>query len=521
MSDHAPGVLTSIGDLAGRGAPEAPALTFGDTTLDYAGLGREVARVTRGLRALDVHHGDRVMLCMEKRLETAVAILATAAAGGIVVPVNPVYKPGQTGHIATDCEACAVITTAERYPAVREALTGTKTVKHVVVIGRVPEQAADDPWHTTSWHRFPEAAGAESARVIDSDLAAILYTSGSTGAPKGVVLSHRNVLAGAESVASYLGHSSDDVILALLPFSFDAGLSQLTTTLFAGAHLVLANYLLPSEVIRLCDRHRVTGLTAVPPLWIQLAAQQWPAKATRHLRYFANTGGHMPSQLLKRLRGHFPAASPYLMYGLTEAFRATYLDPSEADRRPDSIGKAIPNAEVLVVRPDGSPCQPHEHGELVQRGALVAQGYWNDPARTEERFRPAPGTAGQARTEIAVWSGDTAYRDEEGFLYFVGRADDMIKTSGYRVSPTEIEEAAYATGLVGEAVALGEPDERLGQHIILAVANDASAESELRVALEQRLPRYMMPRRIAYLDRIPRSPNGKFDRAETRRMVTA
>ena len=293
-------------------------------------------------------------------------------------------------------------------------------------------------------------------RGIDVDMAAILYTSGSTGKPKGVVLSHRNVLTGGASVSQYLENHPGDVILAALPLSFDAGFSQLTTGFTVGAHVVLVNYLLARDIVRLCAKHQVTGLTCVPPLWIQLADQEWPEEATRSLRYFANTGGRMPRATLDRLRAIFPAAKPYLMYGLTEAFRSTYLDPAEVDRRPDSIGKAIPNAEIMVVREDGTPCAPGEEGELVHRGALVALGYWNDAERTAERFRPAPGReAGLCTTELAVWSGDVVVADEDGFLYFVSRRDEMIKTSGYRVSPTEIEEVVYSTGLVRDAVALG------------------------------------------------------------------
>jgi acyl-CoA synthetase (AMP-forming)/AMP-acid ligase II len=253
-----------------------------------------------------------------------------------------------------------------------------------------------------------------------------------------------------------------------------------------------------------------------------LAAQDWPAEATGRLRYFANTGGRMPRATLARLRTIFPAAQPFLMYGLTEAFRSTYLDPAEVDRRPDSIGKAIPNAEVLVLRPDGTHCEPGEHGELVHRGALVAQGYWNDPDRTRVRFRPYPPGAGES-PERAVWSGDLVYSDGEGFLYFVGRNDDMIKTSGYRVSPTEIEEVAYASGLVGEAAAFGMPDEQLGEHIVLAVARPAAADCAglLTKAISAEVAKYMVPRRIVVLPELPRSPNGKFDRATLRQLVGA
>jgi acyl-CoA ligase (AMP-forming) (exosortase A-associated) len=417
-----------------------------------------------------------------------------------------------------------VVTTVERAETLHAALPRETAVETVVLIGPAPPAPAG-PWRTSGWTELEAAAPRPvpaAGSVVDEDIAAILYTSGSTGSPKGVVLSHRNMLAGAASVAGYLRHTRDDVVLAVLPLSFDAGLSQLTTSLVAGAHVVLVNYLTPREVVRLCARHQVTGLTCVPPLWLQLAAQEWPAESVARLRYFANTGGRMPTTTLATLRAAFPHAAPYLMYGLTEAFRSTYLDPAQADRRPDSIGKAIPNAEVLVVRPDGSPCDPGEHGELVHRGALVSLGYWNDPVRTAERYRPAPGASTAVRPEIAVWSGDTAYRDEEGFLYFVGRGDDMIKTSGYRVSPTEIEEAAYATGLVGEAVALGVGDGRLGQRIVLIVSpcDELPVQPQLlQKALAEELPVYMIPQRTVTLERLPRSVNGKFDRFELRRLV--
>jgi acyl-CoA synthetase (AMP-forming)/AMP-acid ligase II len=242
------------------------------------------------------------------------------------------------------------------------------------------------------------------------------------------------------------------------------------------------------------------------------------------MRYFANTGGRMPRSTLAKLRATFPAAKPYLMYGLTEAFRSTYLDPAEVDRRPDSIGKAIPNAEILVVRPDGTTCEAGEEGELVHRGALVAMGYWNDPARTAERFKPAPGReTGITTTELAVWSGDMVRADEEGFLYFVGRRDEMIKTSGYRVSPMEIEEVVYGTGLVRDAVALGVDDPRLGQRIVLVVS-PAGGELEtgrLLGLLRQELPLYMVPSDVIVRSELPRSPNNKFDRNLLREELAA
>ena len=287
----------------------------------------------------------------------------------------------------------------------------------------------------TVWNPRAAVNSFTSPRRIDNDMAAILYTSGSTGRPKGVIISHRNIVDGARSVSSYLELRPDDRLLAVLPFSFDYGLNQLTSAILVGATCVLFDYLLPRDVLRALERHAITGLAAVPPLWAQLAPLEWPAAAKDTLRT-SNSGGAMPDGVLARLRSQLPNTRPFLMYGLTEAFRSTFLPPEKIDERRGSMGKAIPNAEVMVVRPDGSPAATNEPGELVHRGALVALGYWNDPERTATRFKPAPGRPGGIpNAELAVWSGDTVRMDEDGYLYFVGRNDGMIKTSGYRVSP--------------------------------------------------------------------------------------
>ena len=433
-------------------------------------------------------------------------------------------RPKQVAYILDDCGARVLVTSAERLELLYEELEQCPSVDLVIVLGGSAQPAPELSCSVLAWEAMQQCDDVPAEPdVIDIDMAAILYTSGSTGKPKGVVVSHRNLIVGAASVSQYLENDEHDCILAALPLSFDAGLSQLTTAFAVGAHVVLVNYLLPGDVVRLCARHRVTGLTCVPPLWIQLADQRWPAEASQNMRYFANTGGRMPSATLQRLRAIFPNAKPYLMYGLTEAFRSTYLDPAEVDRRPDSIGKAIPNAEILVVRQDGSRCEPGEEGELVHRGALVALGYWSDPERTAERFRPAPGRDGAIGTlELAVWSGDLVKTDEDGFLYFVGRKDEMIKTSGYRVSPTEIEEVVYGTGLVSDAVALGVDDPQLGQSIVLAVspANGALHPNSLLAQLRQQLPLYMVPRRVVVRASLPRSPNNKFDRSLLRQELT-
>jgi acyl-CoA ligase (AMP-forming) (exosortase A-associated) len=508
-----------VADSARR-RPHSPALTFKDETRTYGELWNDVTAFAAGLLDTGLERGERVAVFLDKRIETVVSIFGTSAAGGVFVPVNPVLKAKQVAYILDDCSVRVLVTTAERLELLRDELPQT-AVEHVVVLGDAPATSRV-ALHT--WDEFCGSGPIPEPEVIDVDMAAILYTSGSTGKPKGVVLSHRNVLTGGASVSQYLENVEDDVILAALPLSFDAGFSQLTTAFTVGAHVVLVNYLLARDVVRLCAKHQVTGLTCVPPLWIQLTELQWPQEATRSLRYFANTGGRMPRSTLGRLRTIFPQARPYLMYGLTEAFRSTYLDPAEVDRRPDSIGKAIPNAEILVVRPDGTRCDPGEEGELVHRGALVAMGYWNDPARTAERFKPAPGREGGiTTTELAVWSGDLVRMDEEGFLYFVGRNDEMIKTSGYRVSPMEIEEVAYGTGLVRDAVALGIQDPRLGQRITLIVspANGQLDPEALLAEMRQQLPLYMVPSDVIVRAELPRSPNNKFDRNLLREQLAA
>ena len=506
-------------------SPERPALTYKGETLTYAALWDQVGHASVQLSGLGLGRGDRVAIYLEKRVETVVAMFATSAAEGIFVPVNHVLKPAQVGHILNDSGARVLVTTSDRLAQLEPVLPAS-AVEHVVLVGSASPDVGHVVVHEwlSSSHRVSGPTGPASHPPIDVDPAAILYTSGSTGSPKGVVLSHRNLIVGAESVSSYLGNTEDDVILSVLPLSFDAGLSQMTTAFLVGAHSVLMNYLLPRDVPKLCAQHGVTGLTGVPPLWLQLVDVSWPAEATQSIRYFANTGGRMPRTTLQRLRDTFTHAAPVLMYGLTEAFRSTYLDPAEVDRRPDSIGKAIPNAEVLVLRPDGTRCQPGEEGELVHRGALVGLGYWNDPVRTAERYRPFVQPGQEWRTpETAVWSGDTVVADEEGFLYFVGRTDDMIKTSGYRVSPTEIEEAAYGTGLVRDAVAVGVDDPTLGQRVVL-VSTPSGTELDvdtLTSELRRTLPAFMVPARIEVREELPRSPNGKFDRKRIRAEVGA
>jgi len=523
-------LLHELITLTASRTPQAMALTYGSVHLTYADLSAGVTQFASGLMALGVSRGERVAIYLEKRFETVIASFGAPAAGAVFVPVNPILKPEQVAFILRDCNVRVLVTSPERLAAMKDELAQCHDLRYVVVTD-APTQAApaekadanlSGPLALLQWRDLLASPAQAGHRVIDTDMVAMLYTSGSTGKPKGVVLSHRNMVAGAKSVASYLENTVQDTLLAALPLSFDAGFSQLTTAFHAGARVVLLNYLMPRDVLKAMEREKVTGLTAVPPLYIQLAQLAWPAAIDEHLRYFANTGGRMPRETLNVLRQRAPSAKPFLMYGLTEAFRSTFLPPDEVDRRPDSIGKAIPNAEILVLREDGSPCGAEEPGELVHRGALVGLGYWNDAEKTAERYKllapDAPGRQpGLQLPEYAVFSGDTVRRDAEGFLYFIGRRDEMMKTSGYRVSPTEVEEILYATQLVGECVAFGVEHASLGHaiHVIATSAESAAGKGLDALMLEcrARMPAYMVPAGIELVaGPLPRNPNGKIDR---------
>lgn len=472
------------------GEPTAPALIIREKVFSYEELNLRIGRLAGWLAGKGLEAGDRVATWLGKGEIACLMPLAAVRAGLVHVPVNPLLKAAQVAHIIEDSGAQLLITNAAR--AGEFAFVDEKLLLAVLAD---PEAPAMPPLPITT---YPET------------LAAILYTSGSTGRPKGVMLSHANLALGAVSVAQYLMLQPDDKALAVLPLSFDYGQNQLLSTWRAGGCVVPLDYLTPRDVIKACVKHGITTLAAVPPLWVQLAEQEWPAEATENVRRLTNSGGALTSSLVKMLRSIFCSKTDiYAMYGLTEAFRSTYLDPILIDDNPTSMGKGIPFAEIMVVALDGSEAAPDEPGELVHAGPLVAQGYWQDEARTAERFKPAPAFSKYGG--MAVWSGDTVRRDCEGLLYFVGRDDAMIKTSGNRVSPTEIEEAAVESGLVAEACALGRKDERLGEAIVLFVRGGGDDEG-LKSHLKATLPNFMQPAEVVWLEAFPKSANGKLDR---------
>jgi acyl-CoA ligase (AMP-forming) (exosortase A-associated) len=490
--------LFPLDHLALCGAEDSGALIIRGQTYSFKELNLRISRLAFFLRDRGLDAGDRVASWGAKGMITSIMPLAAARAELVYVPINPQLKASQAMHIMADSGAKGLITNTAR----RQSLDANAAY-----------WLADEGQVTS----FIEDENAPLLPSLPKDfdtnrLAAILYTSGSTGRPKGVMLSHANLVLGAISVAQYLGLKPDDITLAVLPLSFDYGQNQLLSTWRAGGCVVPIDYLTPRDVIKACAQFQITTLAAIPPLWVLLTEQSWPEEAAASMRRITNSGGALTPTLVKQLREIFGRKTDIVaMYGLTEAFRSTYLDPALIDTNPVSMGTAIPFAEIMVLRADGTEADLGEEGELVHAGPLVAQGYWQDAVRTAQRFKPAPAFSYYGG--MAVYSGDTVRRDDDGLLYFVGRDDAMIKTSGNRVSPNEIEDVAIASGLVAEACAVGRKDDRLGAVIILFVrGTDGKNEDALRTYIKSELPSFMQPAEIIWMDAFPKNANGKLDR---------
>jgi len=490
--------------LTQRGAPDDLALKTRQHTLTYRALEHRVGNLAYHLKRKGLKQGERVATWLPKTELACVLPLAAARAGLIHVPINPTLRRAQAAYIIQNSGARLLVTDTGR-----AASFETDDIPASCNVNLADAFASPDGYLPPSDQN-------------PADLAAILYTSGSTGQPKGVMLSHANLWLGALSVAHYLELTPDDRVLAVLPLSFDYGQNQLLSTWAAGSAVVPLDYLRASEVVRTVENEKITTLAGVPPLWTQMLETKWTDAARHALKRLTNSGGALTPHMSAQLANLFDRTDIYAMYGLTEAFRSTYLHPKLLRTHPDAMGSAIPFAEVMVVRTDGSRAQPSETGELVHAGPLVAQGYWCDAERTAERFKPAPAWSVCGGT--AVWSGDTVKTDANGLFYFVGRDDEMIKTSGNRVSPGEIEAAAIASGVVAEAMAFGRLDERLGAVIILVVRAMAGAddpEQRLSAYLKAELPHFMHPAEIHWRDELPRNANGKLDRNGIKREIGA
>jgi acyl-CoA ligase (AMP-forming) (exosortase A-associated) len=497
--------------------PDKPAVEDGGDSHSYTDLDRESDALASALLESGVRRGQRVGVYMEKSWEAIVAMLATSKAGAAFVNINTLLKAPQVSYIIGDCDIQVLVGESKLLSALDEGLVGTAFHKD----GETPAVAADSHDLTGVLQSGARLDG--TPRVQENDLSCIIYTSGSTGMPKGVALSHRNLVAGAQIVSDYLANTAEDRILSALPLNFDAGLNQLTTSLRVGATLALQHSRLPGDLLGSLRGHEITGLAGVPPLWPLLIRNRksLEEEPLEHLRYISNTGGRIPNSQLEELRRLLPGTDIYLMYGLTEAFRSTYVPPQEVERGLEGcIGKAIPDTDIWVVTEEGREAEDHETGELVHRGPTVALGYWGKEEATREMFKPSPFAPDEiVDRERVVYSGDLVKRDEDGFLYFVGRNDAMIKVQGYRLSPEEVENLLVATGEVNEACAFGLPDESAGERVVAVVSFKDSAENGdvdyLREYCAANAPQYMIPRHILVHDGdLPKGPSGKIDRKQ-------
>lgn len=485
---------------ADQQSPDAIALLYRQQQVTYRQLQQLITRLSGQLKQLELPAGARVAIYLPKQVGTVVAMFAASEAQCVFVPVNPLLRPTQVKHILDDSQASVLITSEQRADMLDSQLSHCVHLQYLAIL---KDKATELDLDLQSFDGQP------SSLPVPENLAAILYTSGSTGLPKGVMLSQHNLLLGAASVNQYLEITAHDRLLAVLPFSFDYGLNQLISAFMAGASLVLMDYLLPGDVIRAVARYQVTGLAGIPSLWKQLALLEWDHDCRRSIRYITSSGGVMPVTVSASLIEKLPHTDIYLMYGLTEAFRSTYLPSGQIDERPDSIGIAIPNAELHLINSSGKPCTTGEPGELVHAGPLVTLGYWNAPDKTAKRYRPLPG-----EDQLVVWSGDLVRQDAQGYYYFLGRMDAMIKTSGYRVSPAEIEVVAHAARPHTQLAAAGVPHPALGQAILLVVEKleQVSDKKLFMNACKQQLPGYMVPLAVESMEQLPHNTNGKIDR---------
>jgi len=493
--------------------PGKAAIFSGSESLAFRQLHAEAVAAAQALAQLGIRPGDRVGICMQKTLDQVVAILGVLWANAIFVPIHPVLRAEQIGHIVDDCDMKLLITDSTRITELRDAAHGR------IVVGHGP---AEEEMPSLKELRQKYQNAPVFFRAKPEDTAAIIYSSGSTGRPKGIVLSHRNLADGARIVASYLGTKATDRLAGVLSLNFDHGLNQLWQTIYTGSSLYLHDLIFPRDLFRLLATKRITALPLMPAIITRMFDPQLPGPGGEMdfsaLRYVSTTGGPVSARMLDHLRKTFPASDVVLMYGLTEAFRSSWLPPDQLSARPTSIGKAIPEVELYVLDGQGQDCAPGVPGQLVHRGSCAAKGYWNAPEATAERFRQVDRFPG----ETVVFSGDLVKRDEEGYLYFLGRMDSMIKTHGFRVSPTEIEEHARRFDRLFDAVAFGIDNPEIGQDISVVyttmdhtpLASDALT-NHFRVGM----PHHMVPRWFVHLEAFPATGSGgKVDRVLVRRL---
>ncbi|MGA7460808.1 MAG: AMP-binding protein [Candidatus Korobacteraceae bacterium] len=493
-------------DIADR-LPDKLAMVSDERSLTFAQLYDEALATAECLRGIGVEAGDRVGICMEKTLDQVSVILGVLCANAVVVPILPRLKQPNIRHIIENSAMVALVTDSER-------------VDEVVEFGDLTRLIIGHGQLEHSWPNLPYMRRFIRPQMfydrISKDNAAIIYSSGSTGRPKGILISHRNLADGADIVAQYLGTNEDDRIGCVLSFNFDYGMNQIWQTLRKGATLYLHNLSLPNDLFAMLAAEEITALPVMPVIITKMFDKRLKLATGMldfsSLRYVCSTGGRLSDDMLRDLKTTFPGAKIYSMFGLTEAFRSTYLDPSKIDSHPTSIGKAIPDCQVFVMDENGDECPPNTVGELVHRGATVTKGYWRDPESTAKVFRSHPRFPG----ETLVFSGDKARKDEEGYLYFVARSDEMIKTKGFRVSPTEVESEVIRHPEVVDAIAFAVPNIAIGEDVACAyttVSRQPVAEQILKQYLKANLPSHMVPAYLIHFDSFPITGNaGKLDR---------
>ena len=487
--------------------PEKVALISSTRSVTFGELYKESLASAECLRELGVYAGDRVGICMEKTIDQVLAILGVMFANAVMVPILPRLKRPNIRHIVENSGMTALITDGERLGEVTDFSSKT-----ILITGH--GDVSNDWPNLPYMRRFIQPR--HFFDRIGNDDAAIIYSSGSTGRPKGILIAQRNLAEGADIVAEYLGTCEDDRIGCMLSFNFDYGLNQIWQTIRKGCTLVLHELALPNDLFSMMAKERITALPVMPVFITKMFDRRLKVNTGGFdfstLRYICSTGGRLSADMIADLRGAFPEAKIFSMFGLTEAFRSTYLPPDKLDVHPTSVGHSIPDCQVMVLDEHGDECPARTVGELVHRGATVTKGYWNDPVNTAKTFRSHPRFPG----ETLVYSGDRVYRDENNFIYFVARADDMIKTKGFRVSPTEVETEVLRHPDIVEAVAFAVPNISVGEDVGCAytsVSGRSLPDSVLKQFLKSSLPNHMVPSALVHFDAFPILGNaGKLDR---------
>jgi amino acid adenylation domain-containing protein len=492
------------------------AVVCGEERVTYAELDRRSNALAHTLEKHGVARGDRVLVFADNTVEAVVSFWAVLKANAVVSPINPLTKADKLNYYLNDCRASALITDGHLSPVFSQARS--EHLKLIVCSGPLDAgKTAGLP--VMRWDAALEADGSAPPRrtAVDVDLAAIIYTSGSTGDPKGVMLTHRNMLTACTSIATYLRVREDEVILGVLPLAFDYGLYQMIMAFREGARLVLErSFAFPTKVLEKVVKEGVTGFPGVPTLFAIMAEMKTLKDYDfSKIRYVTNTAAALPVKHITMLRALFPKARVYSMYGLTECKRCTYLPPEDIDRKPTSVGVAIPNTELWLVDEEGVRLTaPNQVGQLVIRGATVMRGYWEKPGATAKKLKPGPLPG-----ELVLHTGDYCRLDEEGYLYFVGRMDDIIKSRGEKVAPKEVESALMNVQGVKEAAVIGVADELLGQAVKAFVVLEQGvslAEKELQKECQKRLEGFMVPKHIVLVPDLPKTATGKIKKTDLR-----